>query len=633
MVAELAERLFRGDVASLRVDATAPAPELARFARLLARWERREDPDQLLTERLIDEGISAVRVDLTARLRVLDLRALSSADERQLRVERRARGEAPQPVDEDGSAWVRVETDIGLASLDLADLAFLIDDPLELASLLHEARGDRTDGHGGAEILSGVLPDLVDLYGRLSPDVAAERFRDLAGTLTSMDGPTRWQLIDEVLVPDLLETGRPAALVGALPDEEIAHMLQRLGERQLGAPGLIEHSLERAGLGREREGIVRDALGPEGRTGGVIAGSSDAGDHRRLRAGRRLEGSGAAGATLRELAVRDLAVDAATEEALAALRVETTAATEMEERLRGHARLVRHVLNPEVADGFLARTTESLRTLSVRGEGETAAGWIDELRLAADAVRARSPEVAGAVDRALLGLCSVEFVRRGLGESEEPEAALHAREMIEALGPLAAPQLLEALEQEPSRGARRRLIDFMFERARALAPGLPPYLADARWTVVRNAAAVLGFAGEGQEESLTPLLDHDEPRVAREAFLAMARIGSESAARRVAERAASTDRRVREMACESIRRFPRETGRRLAAEVLADRGVHLSWPDAARGLLRHFFAEGSDEADRTTLEPLLPLRFHVWHPGRLRLGWAAWIALRRIGNR
>lgn len=629
MVRELGDRLFRADVEAVEVEVAASASELARFARLVARWDRRADPSQTIAERLLDEGVTAVRLRMTERLQVLEIPPLRPREERALREERGARGErrVVDPLEEGGGTWVRAEIGGRVESLDLVDLAALLDDPLELARVLLEARGDDPDGSDPPELLAASLTELVNLYGALGPASARTRFEALAGTIGRLDESARTRLADEVLLPDLLETGRVAALIAALPDAEIGRMLGRFAERRLGAPGLVEAALERLGLPRERETAVRSALravghDPVGRNGdGTTA-------RRELSDGLSLGGNGATAEALLELAAQDLAVDRATERSLRELRQQATGASDLEERLRSRVQLVYHVANPEVAAGFLDSTVQLLGSLVERGDLSDAARWVGRLRVAADAVRSHGPEVSEAVERSLAELCSVEFVRRAVRGWEEPEPEKGSRELLAALGPIAAPRLLEALEQEPSRAARRRLIDFMRQEARELAPGLLPCLSDPRWTVVRNAVSVLGFAGEGYESGLTLLLEHEEPRVVREAFLALARIGSEEAALRVVERVRAEDAAVREMACESVRRFPRATGRRMAGEVLADPTFPARWPAAARELVRHFFSRGRVGAERAALESLKGLRFHLWHPGRMRLGWAATAALR-----
>ncbi|MGH7540146.1 MAG: HEAT repeat domain-containing protein [Gemmatimonadota bacterium] len=628
---ELGDRLFRADVERLDVEAGATRSELGWFCRLLAHWDRRAAREGTIADSLVDGGVAALRVRLTERLEILELPCLTAEHVGPLRAERRTR--ASRPVAPSGPfdtrVWMRTDPDSDLESLDLVDLAFLVERPLELARLLQASRGDPTDGLEETALLSENLSTLVELYGALDPSVASRRLEELAATFLALDEAARRRLTNEVLLPELFESRRTGPLMAALPDAELVTALRSVSARGIGAPGLVEHVLERADLPAERRAAIREALGPGVKEAGAMSTPPD-GDSEALREWLALGGGKAPDDALRELTARDLAVDAATEKALARIRADVAASSPEDERLRACLQLVYHVLNPEVAEEMVRDATSVLsRLLDDERTAERAVVWVARLRTAADSLRPHGPDVAETVDRELRALCSADFVRRAARSWAGGSAADPGGRLITALGAVAATPLLEALDSEPSRAVRRRIVDFMRERAGSLGPGLVARLSDPRWTVVRNAASVLGFAGEGFEPDLTPLLGHEEPRVAREALLAVARIGGEEAARLVVERVRSDDASARELALEALRRFPAAERRRLVRPLLEDPSFYLRRPGVARGLLNRCFDGRVAEPERRVLEALLPLRVRVWRPSQLALGWAAAAALRR----
>jgi hypothetical protein len=624
-ITELAERLFRADVEELSLGPGADPKEVMRFCRQLATWDRRSDHHASFAEMLSELGVDSITARSANKLEVLEIEVISSERLAQLAEERARRAPEDQLEGETRhQAWVQVDTDCDLDSIDLVDLAFLVENQGDLARVLHDIAEGGAESVTGAAALGEGVAELVDLYSSLSPRVSDQRFEDLAKTLMTLDEDTRRRLTQDVLLPDLLETGRAARLLRLLPDEEILEGVRTLGTLEVGAPGLVNLAFGRLALSEERNERLTDAL-----LGSLASG--DVGFDEEPAPSPLLSVDGSEHRDLREYTAFELAVDAEAAARLTEVKAGVDATDEAAETLRCCANLVRHVRNPDHVAEIMERVQEMLSPL-ISTDTSTAAAAIEELRAAADSVREYSPEVAESVDGLLLALCSPEFLQtQARGWIDQSLSESESRELLLALGPAAVGGVLSFLEDEPVRAIRRRMVDFMCDNAAALSPGLVPHLGDERWTVVRNVLRILGFAGPGHEEEIAPLVGHPEERVVREALLALARIGSPKAAELVVVRLEDRSPERRAMAEESIRAFPVEIGLVHARRLLADRGFVSRYPLVARSLVSRFVSGGTPECE-DILRPLLSLRFRLWSPQLMALGWTAAAALKKVGR-
>lgn len=621
-LSELAERLFRADVEVLRVQRETPPKELGRFCRQLATWDRRGQRDGSFAEVLDEQGVSSITARAADKLEVLEIGVVSAERLARLSEERSARAPEDQLGEAQGrhQAWIQVDTDCDVESIDLVDLAFLVDNQADLAQVLYDIAEGGPQSASSGEALRESIAELVELYSSLSPRVAEQRFAGLARTLMTLDTETRHALTRDVLMPDLLETGRTARLLQLLPDGEVVEAVRTLAELEVGAPGLVKLAFDRLALPDERRATLARAVG-ESLVGEGAAGTADSSSAVRLSA----DGSG--GRDFREYTAHELSVDDRTAAELDRIKAAFEEADRVTEWLRCCANLVRHLRNPDHAEEMLERAAETLISL-IEADAERAARSVDELRAAADEVREHRPEVAEAVDGLMLSVCSPSFLRvlaEDWAEQGGPDPAGQA--LLIALGTASMEALVRFFEEESSRAIRRRIMDFMCDNADAFADASVPYLSDERWTVVRNMVLVIGHAGPGREADLAPLVGHREDRVAREALLALARIGSAEAAELVLSRLVEEDPSRLAMAEESIRTFPVEEGRRQTRRLLADRRFLRRSPKLARGLVERFVpkdAAGWEEV----LSPILPLRFRFWSPKQMALGRAAAAALK-----
>jgi hypothetical protein len=633
-IIELSDRLFRADIEELQFSRDVSPKEIARFCRTLARWDQRPDSHASFPEVLADQGVSGVRVQPAERITVLDLETLPAERLRQLEGEREARGEK-----EDyerallaQKAWVRVDTSCPLEPIDTVDLAFLVEDEADLTQMLHDMADTQGRSPRGQVGLKDGISDLMNIYASLSPDVADARFEQLARSIMALDEDARRRLTCEVLMPELLETGKAAEVLRRLPDSEIVETLETLSDLEMGGVGLLDLALKRLRLPQDRRSSIAKELSPELRGEPTTPSNFDEAPGVVTTPEARLSTQATASIDVRNYTAHEISIDEETAAAIGRFREEVTRVDPRSERLRCVAGLIPHLRSPDRAAELFEVVLGLIRPL-LEKEPLEAARWIAALREKGDAVRTLVPEIAEIGDATLGRLCSGDFLRHEARRFATTTHGARGREggessrLLEAFGGTAADSFLVTLEAEESHQVRMQLIDLMCAHAEVLAPQLERHLDDDVWRIVRNAVRVLGFAGPEAASAIAPLLDHQEERVAREAYMALSRIGSNAAADAILERLDTLDDGRRIVAEEALSRFKTTEGNRLAHRLLRDHGFCLQRPRFARKLIRRFVRTPSAEWSEV-LMPLSSLRFRFWRPEQARLGWAAAAAMK-----
>ncbi len=625
---ELADRLFRADVEELSFRANTGPTEIARFCRRLASWDRGRGNYDFFSEAIAELGITGIGVRCTERLDVLDFDVLPSGQLESLRVEQSHRDSRRDDLEVSlQKAWVRVDTDCPLDPIDMLDLAFLVDSQADLAQmLLGMARGEGPSV-GAPVALRQTVSELVHLYSGLSESVAEERFATLAATLMELEPEARRTLTRDVLLPDLLQSGKAAAVLRMLPDGEIVEAIRTLVDLDVGGAGLVGLALERLELSGERLGTMTRSMSDSLRLApqpGSALGAPGVASQPTSQI--RLESDHTVLRDMRQLAAHDLGVDAETAKQLRAVRDGVSAIDEAAERLRCVLLLLPHIRNPDRATEVLASVTDLLRPL-LWEKPLIAAERIAQLLDIANRLDGLDPEVGAAIKHVVGDLLDANYIQfqaerwRDAGKSDET-----VTQLLTALGPTATAAFHDVLEEASDRQIRRTILTFMCAHAEVFAESLYDHLADARWTVVRNSVRVLGFAAPGGEAAVAKLLGHSEKRVIREAFLALSRIGTPRAAEEILGQLEASDPRRREMAEDAIRRFPVAEGEKLTGRLLSKPEFYQDRPQVARALIERFMNPPSREG-ADLLRPLLGLRLWFWKPALCRLGWAASAAL------
>jgi HEAT repeat protein len=182
-------------------------------------------------------------------------------------------------------------------------------------------------------------------------------------------------------------------------------------------------------------------------------------------------------------------------------------------------------LDEEEADALRDDIDRRVRKMSGRAS----------LPLLSDAIRVLSEPREGdlmaptraALDRRLR-TATDQMVRVFSAEYERLSEAERVREIqaFKDLGGLAAQSLLDGLATEENWEVRKGLLAALSAVGRPAVPLLLKRLNDPSWYLVRNAALLLGqIGGQSLVEPLATLLQHEEPRVRREAAGSLGKIG------------------------------------------------------------------------------------------------------------
>ncbi len=154
---------------------------------------------------------------------------------------------------------------------------------------------------------------------------------------------------------------------------------------------------------------------------------------------------------------------------------------------------------------------------------------------------------------------------------EERSRALHA---FKELGGLVVQALLDGLAAEDRWEVRRGLLAALGAVGRPAVPFLLRRLSEPSWYLVRNAALLLGeIGGQSLVEPLSGLLQHEEPRVRREAASALGKIGGPRAVAHL--RRAVIDPEVGTVAARVLGEIDRENTVAMFTKRLSRAGVVL----------------------------------------------------------
>jgi len=154
-------------------------------------------------------------------------------------------------------------------------------------------------------------------------------------------------------------------------------------------------------------------------------------------------------------------------------------------------------------------------------------------------------------------LTSPSQLRRLLSGSDIDEPTLRA--VVQRMGKVAIPTLLDALTESESRSVRRKVFDMLTQMGGDVGVEVMARLDEPRWFVVRNMLALVqrlpqkpvGF-------SAAPFMEHKDPRVRREAF-PLAIKDATIRVRALASGLADTDERLLRMALLEIQDSVAET--------------------------------------------------------------------------
>ena len=629
---ELTRRLHRVSVGALSISGGTSPWELERFCRALV-----DQPAEGALETLGDVlrrlGVEHVHVTTMPPPEVLEVGAPVEArlkcvnDQQGWRQRDIAARGAGGHLYTPNKGWVRVDPACPLRTVSLGDLALLADDPMQLASMLGRLSDEPASGAAEAAF-EQQLEQIAYILRSLNPALVEPMFARLAQTLLALDEARRQHLLTTILLPGLLDGRFDGALLRQLPDTEIAGGIDAFGDAQATSPALVVFALDRLGLGDDRRRRIETLLlgpSPDAAPGaeaeaapGRIGGYADG----------RIQVDHADTKRFDEFTTHDVALGAAGAEALEGIRARIHACSRAGEQLRCVLNLLRLEANPGTAAQLVSRASAVCGGLAEAGAWDDFAFWIGSFRRLADAARSDRPDVAAQIQALVAGYATTALIDTLIELAADGSGRERAATILEALGPAGATPAAAVLEKESSRGRRRVLLAIMNLRAAAVAQGLLPHLDRPQWFVIRNALHVLGHAGPGYETAIAARTSHPDPRVAREAFRALAQIGTPEALGHVSS-ALGGPRRTSALALEALWRFPAAVARSGAKAFLGRTELVLKRPAVACALLETLAQSGCSDL-RGLLDGLRSLRTRFWSLGAMRVGFKAAAIARRV---
>jgi hypothetical protein len=623
---EIVRRLHRAHVAALDIDRSASARDLSRLCTALLHSDDLARTKTTLSELLVEHGVETIVAQLALRPEVLHIGAPPVSRTDLVSRERRRRQTAPvsgppsylYPPDK---GWVRLDPAAALETVSLVDLAILVDDPAEIASMLLRL----TDDEGSTESRDGALQqkfsDVATLLGSLDPHLARIMFSKLARAVLDLSSDRRTDLLRRTILPGLLDGRADGTVLRDFPNVDLAESLCLLMDLETAAPGLLTTAMDRLELTPERREQVAPLMEARLREGDsrskTAADGRDSDIDRHAR--RLIQVTASAGKSFAEFAAFDLSIDSQTTVAIASVR-DGVGATDLPiVQLQFLHDLVRLQPNPAVAETFLRRSLLALGELERAGRQAELASWAAEYTALSDALRPSRPDVADAIVAALASFCTSA---RALALAElyasDDHGRARANQVVDAFGAAIAPAFIALLEDQATRTTARALVPLMCGHGRLLAPVLAGRLGQIGVVAARAIIKVLGFAGPGYEHRLAGQLEHGDDQTGREAVQALAHIGSLKAAAIVGQQLHKGSNAVRAAAEEALRHFPPAAAATVVRDLLGNRDFVLRHPQIAARLI-----DRAAEAGTVNLEPALralaPFRYRFWNPALVRL--------------
>jgi hypothetical protein len=622
-ITELAGHLHQASIGTGTFAREGSARDIAVFCRELATYSLRSADTFGLPDMLQDRGVERVTVTLFERPAILQVSSpIPPAPARRPQPTSTTTGGHLYPP---GKGWVRLDpVNRDLTGITLNDLAHLVADPFALAEMLVALSGEPPPATP-EEALSSKFEDIATLFRAADPATAEGLLGGLARAVLALDAERRHDLLRSTILPGLLEGRIDATLFRHLPDIDLAESLALLLDLQVAAPGMLGNALDRLELSEERrarvEPLLEQHIASRHAERSMRPGAIDGYDDGRIVVDLSKQKE------FKDFSAYDLAIDAATESAIAATRdaIESTAAAE--ERLQCLVNLVRLQANPETAAALLASMQTSLRERRQASEWRLLAGWIHRLGDLHAELAPTRPEIAEIVSGAVLQLLDETLVAEVMRLAERDGDSHTAARVFGAAGAAIVPALVRVLEST-TRPPTPLIVQVVGPHAAPMAEALGEHLRHASPIVVRDVVAILAAAGPGVEHLLGSVLGHAEERIVREACRGLVQIGTAPAMRAIA---AHLSDRARQggLLVDAFWRFPAAVASSEARRLLGDLGFVSAQPRTARLLIRTVPPQLAAML-KPALDQLSAWRLHVWRPSHMMIGFAAAAAGGRI---
>lgn len=622
---EVVRRLHRAGVASLDIERAASSRDLAHLCESINLCDGRRDAPAL-ADRLVEQGVETIVARMARRPEVLNVGVPPAPVRDLVDHEQRRRRSLPStgPVDylyPPEKGWVRLDPAARLDTVSLVDLAVLVNDPADMATMLLRLTDDDPVGAiGGDEALEQKFADLAMLFAALDGHLARVMFGKLARAVLSIEGERRSALLRRTILPGLLDGRADGAVLRDFPDPDLAESLCLLLELETAAPEVVGAALDKLDLPAERRHTVAAMVDARLHGSGVVQKPSPSTDATGDRYARRLvKVEATPGTSFAEFAAFDLSIDAHTADLIAGAREAVSVTDTVLIQLGCLQHLVRLEPSPTLVGVFMGRAVALMDDLAGSGRWDEVADAATSFRRLTYELKPSRRDAGAAIERALAGYwTAARIVDLVALQQRDPEGRAIVSRLVEAFGAALAPGCVAALGHASVQAA---LASLMCDHALLLAPGLVDALAGAPPAAARAIVRVLGSAGAGYEAAIASQLTSDDDQVVRAALRALARIGSPRAAALVSLQIQTATKASR-AAEEALWHFaPQQTMLQLR-DLLSRRDFVVSNPDVATRLMER--AAQSEACDLGgVLEDLESLRFRVWNPDLRRVALKA----------
>jgi HEAT repeat protein len=623
---ELVQRLHGAHVAALDIDRMASTRDFARFCSDIVLFDDHKS-EITFAELLAEHGVEAIVPQMAHRPEVLNVGAPTSPVSKLVENEQQRRpGFAPgMPVTylyPPEKGWVRMDPVAEIKAVSIVDLAVLVDNPSELATMLLRLTGDEpAGGTRQPTALEQKFSDVATLFSSLDPRLARVMFEKLSRAVLQLDPERRKALLQRTVLPGLLDGRAEGTVLRDFPDVDLAQALCLLLELETAAPEVLTAALDRLELPSDRREKVEPLIRAELKREGSAAGLDESGLDRYARQLIRVDVS--TQKSFSEYAAFDLSIDDRAAAVIAGVG-DTIAATDLPiAQLRCLWSLTQLEPNPTVVDAFLRRGLMVLSDLERATRWEDLTASVARYRqLSYDLEKAR-PDVADAIHKGLIAFCNPErTLSLAALSARDPEGHRLAHMLANAYGTALAPSLVTLLDDPAVQSKARPLVPLMCEHADLLAPALVTWLGECGAGAARAIVRTLGYAGTGYEQTLSATLEHRDEPTRREALRALARVGTNQAAALVARQVRNGSPSIRSAAEEALWHFtPAQTSEQLR-ELLSSREFVLQNPQVVTRLLDRAAQAGTDGLQQA-LADLESLRFRFWKRGLVRIAHKA----------
>ena len=623
---ELARRLRRARVAEITIHRDCTTRDLTRFCINLLRCSESAERSTSVAELMTEDGVEAISVQVTLRREVLHVAPSGPAQRDLVAHERRRREEGQQAntrtvhLFPPHRGWIRLDPAEAYEVVTLADLAILVDDPGELATLLDRLVDEGQPGSGAdPQAFERRFSDVSALFAGLEPRLSRVMFGKLAAVVLAMEVDRRRDLLKRTILPSVFD-GRPdASVLHAFPDPDLAESLCLLFDSETTASAIAWSALDQLNLAPERRAVILPLMDElmRARIDPVLGLDPTTAIALDQQARRLTKVDANERRSFVELAGFDFRLDDEARSTIDTVRggIRDTDAVMVE--FMCLANLVGLQPNPEVAGAFVQGAMEHAAQLVAAGRWNNVATALQRLAAVNASLRDKRPEITTLVDTELSRFATPEFTAALLAQhGEDDDSRAVALSVIDALGPAIAPSLLALLDTDAA--TTTAAVGLMCERAslfaQPLAEGLSSYSRQTRTHVAR----VLGHAGAGFEDYLGSLCDQKDEKTTREALRSLSRIGSARAAELVGVIARDARDWMSTATIETLLRFEPEAAAKAMRDLLAHRPFVLAQPAATSRIIgRAAQAKGHHNLD-PVLREIWSLRFRFWNRALVR---------------